>query len=477
VTLPGMKTILIALAALALTPAAAHATTVTYAADGALVVTASPGERNVLDLQEDDSDAGKVVVYEGGTGASISGPCEAMGDAQVCRVNPAAGIRVDLGDGDDWGDISMGLPANLRVSLAGGAGNDKLQGNVQAATLDGGAGNDALQGGDGNETLLGGDGNDTLEGRGGADTLAGGAGDDLLSGDGNQDAAPDVIDGGPGSDRMEDDWEADDSASERPVAVSLAGGADDGRPGEGDDIRNVERIVAHTAGTLVGTDAPEDLEVFQDDRPSTIAGLGGNDVLRGSNCADTIDGGAGDDDIDAGYGDDTITGGPGRDRISGDLRSGGCGPVWCDLPFGNDTIYAQDGEVDSISCGYGQDTVYADAVDVVAGDCEQVIRGAAPAPGAGGGGTPTTPPTPGARHIPAVTSLRFKRHALRIGARDAVKLRVAVKHGPTRTVKVRHGRATVALGRLARGRHRVSVTPLGAHGEKGRVSTLTFVVR
>lgn len=105
-----MKTFVIAFGVLALTPAAAHATTVTYAADGALVVTAAPGEKNVLDLQVDDADAGKVVVYEGGSGASISGPCEPMGNAQVCSVNPAAGIRVDLGDGDDWGDISMGLP-------------------------------------------------------------------------------------------------------------------------------------------------------------------------------------------------------------------------------------------------------------------------------------------------------------------------------------------------------------------------------
>jgi Ca2+-binding RTX toxin-like protein len=225
-----MKTILIALGVLALTPAAARATTVTYAPDGALVVTAGPGERNHLGLQADDGDPGKVVVYEGGPG------------------------------------------------------------------------DDTLQGGHGNDALLGGDGNDTLEGRGGADSLNGGTGDDLLSGDGNQDAAPDVIDGGLGTDRMEDDWEADDSSSERPVAVSLAGGADDGRPGEGDDIRGVERIVSHSASTLAGTDAPEDLEVFQVDAPSTLAGNGGNDTLRGSNGADMIDGGAGDDDIDAGRG-------------------------------------------------------------------------------------------------------------------------------------------------------------------------------
>lgn len=472
-----MKTILVALGLLAVTPAAAHATTVAYAPDGALVVTAGPGESNRIDIQEDDGDAGKVVVYEGGSGGvPISGPCDGLGNAQVCAVNPA-GVRVDLGDGDDWGDISMGLPANLHVTMTGGPGNDRLQGNVQAATLDGGPGNDTLQGGDGSETLLGGDGNDTLEGRGGADHLDGGAGDDLLSGDGNQDPASDVIDGGPGTDRMEDDWEAGDSSSEPPVAVSLAGGADDGRPGEGDDIRNVERIVSHTASTLVGTDAPEDLEVFQVDQPSTVMGNGGNDTLRGSNGADTIDGGAGDDDIDAGYGDDTITGGPGRDRISADLRSGGCGPVWCDLPYGNDTIYAQDGEPDSISCGYGEDTVYADAVDTVASDCEHVIRGSgAPAGGgAGGGGTATPPPV--AHQTPRVLSLRLRGRTLRVSARDAVKVRVAVKHGRTRSAAVKHGRATIALGHLAHGRHRLTVTPLGAHGEHGHARALGFRVR
>src|SRR4051812_14280947 len=312
-----MKTILIPLGALALLPAAAHATTVSYAPDGALVVTAAPGERNQLSLQENDDDAGRVVVYEGGTGVRISGPCQAYDYAQDCAVGPA-GVRVDLGDGDDRGTVSLGLPASLRISITGGAGNDDLRAQDQTTTLDGGPGDDKLQGGDGADTLVGGDGNDTLDGRGGADVLSGGAGDDLLAGDANQPAAPDVIDGGPGTDRMEDDWEGGDAGAEPPVAVTLAGGADDGRPGEADDIRNVERIVSHTASTLVGTDGPEDLEVFQVDEPSTIAGHGGNDVLKSGNGADTVDGGAGDDDIDAGYGDDTITGGPGRDRISGD---------------------------------------------------------------------------------------------------------------------------------------------------------------
>ena len=88
-----MKTILIALGALALMPAAAQATTVGYASDGALVVTAAPGERNQVSLQEDDGDAGKVVVYEGGTGVHISGPCQAYDYTQVCAVGPVAAAR------------------------------------------------------------------------------------------------------------------------------------------------------------------------------------------------------------------------------------------------------------------------------------------------------------------------------------------------------------------------------------------------
>ena len=67
-----------------------------------------------------------------------------------------------------------------------------------------------------------------------------------------------------------------------------------------------------------------------------------------------------------------LIGGPGRDTISGDLAGGDCGPLWCKYPYGNDTIDARDGEVDSITCGAGTDTVIADPQDVVAPDCEHV---------------------------------------------------------------------------------------------------------
>jgi hypothetical protein len=417
-----MKTILIALAALLVAVPAAEASTVSFASDGALVVTAAPGERNHLGIQADPTDASRVRVYEGTPGLTVTAPagCDPVDvDLVSCPV-PAAGVRVDLGDGDDWGYISSELPA-VPMAIAGGAGDDELQASLdgQPTTLDGGPGDDRLEGGPGTDTLLGGDGSDSLEGKAGSDRLDGGAGDDVLSGDGNKAPAPDSIDGGPGYDKIDADWQ-----SGGPVALTLGTGADDGRPGEGDDVRNVERVSTYSSSTLVGSDAAEYLEVVQVTSPSTISGGGGNDTLRANDGADRLDGGPGDDDIDAGFGDDTIVGGPGRDSIAGDRRGGDCGPLWCKLPFGNDTIDARDGEQDSVSCGFGEDTVYADAIDVVASDCEHVTRG--------GGGTATGTPAPAVKL--SVTAVKAK---LASALAHGLKLRVATPGAGTLTAKAK----------------------------------------
>ncbi len=452
-----MKTILIAVAALGLAGAAvpaAEASTVTFAPDGALVVTAAPGERNAIGIQAAADESGRLVVYEGTPGLAINAPagrCETLDEGMVrCDWAPAAGVRVDLGDGNDRGYISDDLPAGAPMSIAGGAGDDDLRASLdgQPTALDGGPGNDKLEGGPGADALTGGDGNDQLDGRDGADRLDGGAGDDVLSGDGNLDPAPDVIDGGPGYDTINADWEPSSySGPPTPLSVTLGGGADDGRPGEGDDVRNVERVSTYGPSTLVGSDAAEYLEVVQVSSPSTISGGGGNDTLRASDGSDRLDGGPGDDDIDAGFGDDTIVGGPGRDSIAGDRRGGDCGPLWCKLPFGNDTIDARDGEVDSVTCGLGEDTVLADAIDVVASDCEHVTRAGAPAPAAGGS---VTPASAGSALAPAAARVRL-RAALARGLKLTVTApgagRVtASAHGASGSARVRKaGRAALTL--------------------------------
>ena len=88
-----------------------------------------------------------------------------------------------------------------------------------------------------------------------------------------------------------------------------------------------------------------------------LYGGGGVDHVTGNSVANVVDGGAGNDVLAGSDGADQVTGGPGSDSIGG-------GP-------GNDVINAQDGEVDTVDCGPGVDTVAADAVDVLTG-CESV---------------------------------------------------------------------------------------------------------
>ena len=84
--------------------------------------------------------------------------------------------------------------------------------------------------------------------------------------------------------------------------------------------------------------------------------LDGNDFVTVFNALPAnIDGGAGADTIWGGFGNDTITGGTQAD----DIRGGG----------GDDRIYAQDGAVDTIDCGDGDDRAFTDANDVVS-NCE-----------------------------------------------------------------------------------------------------------
>jgi hypothetical protein len=91
-----------------------------------------------------------------------------------------------------------------------------------------------------------------------------------------------------------------------------------------------------------------------------VATLGGDDQVFGDVGADTIDAGPGADWVDAGPGNDRITAGPGADHgLAGS---------------GDDVVYARDGQHDAISCGPGRDTVYAERLDTVAADCENVRR-------------------------------------------------------------------------------------------------------
>jgi Ca2+-binding RTX toxin-like protein len=90
----------------------------------------------------------------------------------------------------------------------------------------------------------------------------------------------------------------------------------------------------------------------------SLCGQGGGDTIRGRSGNDKINGGDGNDTLSGSGGDDEIIGGAGSDQISG----GG----------GHDLIRVNDGEVDTVNCGLGRDTVEADRIDNIAANCENV---------------------------------------------------------------------------------------------------------
>ena len=144
----------------------------------------------------------------------------------------------------------------------------------------------------------------------------------------------------------------------------------------------VEKLDVSVSGTFAGGAGDDDFFVRSnlDGGDSTITGAGGNDKLKGHDHVETIDGGPGDDRVEGGYNHDVLTGGPGRDTIFGDSTTDTCNFLSCKIPFGNDVIYARDGEVDTIDCGPGEDRADVDPIDVVA-NCEEVGK-LGPPPGA-----------------------------------------------------------------------------------------------
>jgi Ca2+-binding RTX toxin-like protein len=341
-----------------------------------LVYTASPGVLNWPFVSSDDPTTLRIEdsneqIDTAGSGCEPAWPDDLT--TVVCPM-PAA-LRLELGDRNDRNLLDESLPP-LPVTVLGGPGDDTLYANNDvdnSVTLDGGEGDDVLDGMQFADTLLGGPGKDTLHGNGGDDELRGGDGNDWLEPDTYPDVVgDDIVDGGPGYDAVQD-WASMTEDPAFAVSITLDGRANDGRPGEADNVIDVERFSAIAPGhyALGQTDDSIDLPNYGTSR---VEGKDGKDTITGNDGTETIDGGAGDDRLEGGYGHDVITGGPGRDTIFGDETSARCSYLddSCSVvPFGNDTIYARDGEPDMIDCGVGVDRVVVDAVDTVA-NCEKV---------------------------------------------------------------------------------------------------------
>jgi hemolysin type calcium-binding protein len=216
--------------------------------------------------------------------------CDPDGDP---RATDGGGVSIDLGDGDDraiirWVPGTDTRPGVLRV--AGGAGDDHIE-NVANGFV-------RLDGGDGNDTLL--------TGPSAGAYLLGGAGADVMASTGGCCAIAGY-----------------DDHDRSGVRVTLDGRANDGAPGEGDDVRT-----------------------------SGVTGSPGPDVITGDARANSLTGGGGADVIDGGGGDDSI-----HASLEGDQASDGA-----DSP-------------DTVTCGAGTDDVVADENDRIAVDCERIRVG------------------------------------------------------------------------------------------------------
>lgn len=108
-----------------------------------------------------------------------------------------------------------------------------------------------------------------------------------------------------------------------------------------------------------------------------LYGEPGLDSVIGSGGGDTLNGGAGTDNVAGGPGNDTLYGAGGNDLMGNIVFGPSTVTDTGQDKFyggdGDDRFYTSDGEVDTINCGPGEDTVYKDEIDVLANDsCENI---------------------------------------------------------------------------------------------------------
>jgi Ca2+-binding RTX toxin-like protein len=279
-------------------------------------------------------------------------------------TDPGAIATISSGSGQD---TLRGGSATTTVTMFAGGGDDTLNGGDGNDIIHGGEGNDvAVAGGPGNDQVLGEGGNDVIRGGDGNDFEDGGTGDDDIGFSPgvshDSDAGADQIVGGAGNDRLRL------SGHSGGMTISLDGQANDGTPGEGDNIgSDIEKIEGTRSNDVFnGSAGPDNFE--GDTGNDEIHGGGGNDDLYGGGSDDSIFGDAGNDKLQGANGADRVDGGAGLDQIYGDI--GSCS---FSCSFDADQLFASDGERDAVDCGGGADRAEVDQLDVVA-FCAEVIR-------------------------------------------------------------------------------------------------------
>ena len=209
-------------------------------------------------------------------------------------------VRIRAGQGDDL--VIVGARVQVPVDA------------------DGEGGDDSLSGGERGDTLAGNLGDDYIFGRGARDVIDGGAGSDVLL-------------GGDAFDTVSFK-EANDGLAGVGVSVLLDGLANDGAPGENDNVfDDLENIIGSAGDDFFNADLDG----------------GGADESIGFAGGVRFVGGQGNDTLIGGDQDDTLIGGPGTDSLVGNE--------------GADDFFAADGEADVLDVeddDVSQDRVFGD---------------------------------------------------------------------------------------------------------------------
>ncbi len=263
--------------------------------------------------------------------------------------DPGAADTLDGGAGAD--ELQGGGGDDI---LYGGTGMDRLAGFAGNDMLDGGADSDELQGGLGNDSLWGGLGNDRVTGQEGDDTLFGDEGDDELQGE----AGNDALVGGTGNDALfgqEGDDLLDGEDGDDLVVGGLGNDQLDGGDGS-DDVQGRE------GDDLVVGGAGDDFLYGDDNDPTALHLIDGNDILDGEEGNDLLWGGAGQDQLFGGDGADQLVGDVGDDMLFGDA---GDDSLFGDSPLfigqaGNDVLDGGEGN-DVLEAGGGDDDLHGGA--------------------------------------------------------------------------------------------------------------------
>ena len=248
----------------------------------------------------------------------------------------------------------------ISLTIKGTDANDTLTGSVSAETIYGLDGNDVIRAGDGNDTIWGGNGNDGLNGDVGNDIINGGAGNDVMYGGIGNDTDRYIFSIGHGRDTVID---MDDTTARDSLEFLSISSADAVFSRLGNDLQisgygKAEDAVVVKQYFDTGVSNQNKVFKFADktlmSAPLSIIGSSFNDVITGTDSAETISSLEGNDVIRAGAGDDLVLGGTGNDGLNGDagndVLNGG---------VGNDSLYGgagDDTDAYQFSLGHGKDS-------------------------------------------------------------------------------------------------------------------------